>query len=99
MTKVMVLQRKPGTQVSYSQQRMVPSVRELIEEFHTVAAFETHCVGEDAAEEAFDISNNPNRDDEREQVGWKGFSMSVGDIAIVDGIGYFCASSGWGKLP
>lgn len=54
--------------------------------------------GEDAAEEAFDLTNNPSRQDEREQKYGRGRSVSVGDIVVVDGVEYLCASFGWTKL-
>lgn len=55
-------------------------------------------IGEDAAEEMFDISNNPSREDEREAVFGRSRSISVGDIVTVDGVGYLCASMGWIRL-
>ena len=57
--------------------------------------FVTELSGEDAAEEAFDLSNNPYRQDEREEVYGRGRSVSVGDVVIVDDAEYLCASSGW----
>jgi hypothetical protein len=52
-------------------------------------------VGEAAAEEMFDLTNNPNRQEEREEVYGRGRSLSVGDIVSVDGVDYLCCSSGW----
>lgn len=54
--------------------------------------------GEDAAEEAFDLTNNPSRQDEREQKYGQRRSVSVGDIVTVDSVDYLCASVGWTKL-
>lgn len=51
--------------------------------------------GEDAAEEVFDLTNNPNRQDERVQLYGRGRSLSVGDIVEVDGVNYLCKSTGW----
>ena len=51
--------------------------------------------GEAAAEEVFDLTNNPSRQDEREAVYGRGRSVSVGDIVEVDGVNYLCASVGW----
>ena len=51
--------------------------------------------GEAAAEEVFDLTNNPSRQDEREQVYGRGRSVSVGDIVCVDGQDFLCASVGW----
>lgn len=59
----------------------------------------TQHVGEDAAEEIFDLSNNPSREDERvERYGSRARSVSVGDIVTVNGIDYLCASVGWKVL-
>jgi hypothetical protein len=58
--------------------------------------FESEVSGEEAAEEAFDLSNNPARQDERETRYGNGRSVSVGDIVVVDGTHeYLCASLGW----
>lgn len=54
-------------------------------------------VGEDAAEECFDVTNNPSRQDEREAVYGRHRSVSVGDIVLIEETGgaFYCASSGW----
>ena len=54
--------------------------------------------GKDAAEEAFDLTNNPGRQDERENKYGRGRSVSVGDIVLVDEAAYLCLSSGWELL-
>jgi hypothetical protein len=54
--------------------------------------------GENVAEEVFDLTNNPCRQDERERVYGRGRSVSVGDIVDVDGTMFFCAPVGWMKL-
>lgn len=54
--------------------------------------------GEDAAEEAFDLTNNPCRQEERVMIYGRKRSVSVGDIIEVDGVEYLCASMGWTKL-
>lgn len=48
-----------------------------------------------AAEEMFDLTNNPSRQAEREQVYGNGRSVSVGDIVEVDGVDFLCSSFGW----
>ena len=55
--------------------------------------------GEDAAEEMFDLSNNPDRADERATRWRHSRSLSVGDIVLVTGEMYLCQSTGWEKLP
>ena len=54
--------------------------------------------GEDAAEEVFDLTNNPYRQTERENLYGRGRSLSVGDVVNVDGEDFYCAGSGWIKL-
>lgn len=55
--------------------------------------------GEDVAEEIFDLTNNPSRQDERDELyGHRYRSVSVGDIIRVDGVNFLCASMGWQKL-
>jgi hypothetical protein len=48
-----------------------------------------------AAEEAFDLTNNPLREEERDAFYGKYRSVSVGDIVEVDGTNYLCESFGW----
>ena len=63
--------------------------------YKEVPAFEVDGEGNAAAEEVFDLTNNPNRQEEREMVYGRGRSVSVGDIVNVDGVNYLCASIGW----
>ena len=50
------------------------------------------------AEEVFDLTNNPGRQDEREELYGRFRSVSVGDIVEVDGVPFLCASMGWTAL-
>jgi len=50
------------------------------------------------ADEVFDITNNPNRQDEREYVYGRGRSLSSGDIVVVNNEQWLCRSFGWSKL-
>jgi hypothetical protein len=54
--------------------------------------------GSDAAEEMFDLTNNPSRQAERVRVFESQRSVSVGDIVEVNGVAYLCASMGWTEL-
>ena len=54
--------------------------------------------GEEAAEEAFDLTNNPSRQDERENLYGRYRSVSVGDIVQVNEERFLCMSCGWEKL-
>ena len=66
--------------------------------YRRAAEFVTHQSGEAAAEEAFDISNHPDRENLRQEVFGRQRSVSVGDIVEVNGEEFFCASMGWQKM-
>lgn len=51
--------------------------------------------GESAAEEVFDLTNNPSRQYEREKYYGRKRSVSVGDIVDVEGVKYLCCKTGW----
>jgi len=51
--------------------------------------------GMSAADECFDLTNNPHRQVEREEKYGRGRSVSVGDIVKVDGQVFLCQSMGW----
>ena len=61
----------------------------------TGAVFYTDLNGEEAAEEMFDLTNNPYRQEEREETYGRGRSLSVGDKVQVGDEEYVCAPSGW----
>ena len=55
--------------------------------------------GEGVAEEIFDLTNNPSREEERAVRYGNGRSLSSGDIVEVEGGDkYLCLSTGWAKL-
>ena len=60
--------------------------------------FETPFTGKDAAEEMFDLSNNPGREDERAERWGLNRSLSVGDVVVVDAESFLCLSVGWKAL-
>ena len=53
---------------------------------------------EDAADEVFDLTNNPSRQDEREEKYGNGRSLSVGDIVVVGEEQWVCCSFGWAEV-
>lgn len=63
--------------------------------FTNAGTINTTKVGAQAAEEMFDLTNNPSRQDEREELYGRGRSVSSGDIINVDGTDYLCLSIGW----
>lgn len=54
--------------------------------------------GEMIAEEMFDLTNNPSREDERMKVYGTARSISVGDIVEVAGEKWLCRPVGWCKI-
>ncbi len=57
--------------------------------------FEVDGDSADAAEDAFDLTNNPSRQEEREEKYGRGRSLSVGDVVVVGEEQWLCASMGW----
>lgn len=59
--------------------------------------------GEVAAEQAYHLTNAPKEYLTEEEIdliiGYKGHSLSVGDVVEVDGVKYLCVSAGWEKQP
>lgn len=50
---------------------------------------------DDIADEMFDLTNNPGRQEEREKTYGRGRSLSVGDIVEADSKQLLCCSFGW----
>lgn len=73
-------------------------VRAALSRYAPVCVFTSEYDGEDAAEEAFDLTNNPGRQVEREVCYGRGRSVSTGDVIDVDGVKYLCKSAGWAVL-
>lgn len=84
----------------YFQKDPVSLAQQLRKEgrYRTAAEYYTPVEGEAAAEQAFDIANNPSREDERVRIFERQRSVSVGDIVEVDGVPFLCASMGWEQL-
>jgi hypothetical protein len=66
--------------------------------FKKVLTYTSMLNGTDAAEDAFDVSNNPYRQEERSSLFGKNRSLSVGDVVLVDELCYMCAPSGWNVI-
>ena len=54
--------------------------------------------GQAVAEEVFDLTNNPSREEEREALYGNSRSVSVGDIVNVDGVDWLCCKQGWWRM-
>jgi hypothetical protein len=53
---------------------------------------------QDAAEEVFDLTNNPSRCDERFEKYGNGRSLSTGDVVVVGEEQWLCLSFGWAEV-
>lgn len=73
-------------------------VRSRLNDYQQTSFFLAPAQGEDAAEYAFDLTNNPSRQEERERYYGRGRSVSVGDVVSVDGSNWLCDKTGWIKL-
>lgn len=84
----------------FSKKKGVDLAKELIANgsYVTIGNFFCHEQGEAAAEEMFDLVNNPSRQNDRAKYYGRDRSISVGDIVEVDGVNYLCASMGWEVL-
>ena len=54
--------------------------------------------GQDFAEEMFDLTNNPGREEERTERYGNGRSLSSGDVVRTETGDFLCCSFGWQKL-
>lgn len=63
--------------------------------YRYIGVFETELAGELAAEEMFDLSNNPDREQERRERWGDCRSLSVGDIVQVNDDSWVCGVVGW----
>lgn len=99
MAKVQILlaPREVMREFFFSKDKM-ELAREALPRYQAAGTFEFKQAGEEAAEEAFDLTNNPSRDDERVATYGRGRSVSTGDIVEVDGVKYLCMSMGWEVL-
>jgi hypothetical protein len=65
-------------------------------EWESGPSFVVNQDGEEAAEEIFDLTNNPSRYEQFHKATALPFrSVSVGDIVEVNGVDYFCDNVGW----
>lgn len=84
--------------LAYKAHGVVNTIRESLALYTEGGTFECEETGEKAAEEAFDLTNNPSRQNERERIYGRGRSVSSGDVIDVDGVKYACLSIGWQQL-
>ena len=77
-------------------------VAKNIDGYGLIGTWLTDLTGEKAAEDAFDMTNNPSREKERELFWKTNRSISVGDVVIVNNhsrLSYFlCMPVGWKNI-
>ena len=73
-------------------------VRVSLNLWEATKGFHVYYGGSNAAEEAYDLTNNPSRQEEREERYGLGRSVSIGDVGEVDGLNFLCAHTGWVEL-
>lgn len=78
--------------------KQIELVRTHLPNYEIAGSYEWPHMGEDAAEEAFDLTNNPSRQTQRAKEYGRGRSVSTGDVIDVDGVKYVCMSMGWQVL-
>lgn len=67
-------------------------------EYYALGPVDLPFEGEEAAEEMFDMSNNPYRQGQRQEMFGRCRSVSVGDIVEVDGEFFLCRPCEWLKV-
>ena len=82
----------------YFAKNPVSLAKKNLASYKSVAQINVEMCGRKAADEMFDLTNNPSRQDEREVCYGRGRSLSVGDIVCVDGVDYLCDKFGWREV-
>lgn len=100
MNNAVIFQAPVEAMINFYTGDAVKAAGELIKRdaYVKIGAIPTQLSGEDAAEEMFDLSNNPSRQEERELLWGNYRSLSVGDVVQVGGESFLCCSQGWHKL-
>ena len=89
----LLLRNIPG----YHQADGILLAKQLLKSYDRIVV-KTKLKGLEAAREAFDLTNNPRRQEELELRYGLHRSLSVGDVVEVSGINYYCDSVGWVEL-
>lgn len=96
MPKVRILLAPPEMQGKfYVRDGVAKLVSYFKERYVMLPPIECWQVGEAAAEEMFDLTNNPSRQEERLQRYGNGKSLSVGDMVLVDDVYFVCGPVSW----
>ena len=102
MSHVVVFQA-PLTDASWwygssADQKITMAQKMLSDQYEKVGELELPQIGDRAAEEMFDLTNNPEREGERLEKWGNRRSVSVGDVVQVDDVSFLCCSIGWTQL-
>lgn len=73
-------------------------VKNSLDQYKVCKPFNINCNSFDVAEYIYDLTNNPSRQEEREDFYGRGRSVSIGDIVNVDGIDFLCDRIGFIQL-
>lgn len=115
MNKVTMFQATPNKNVEILRASIQGTADELVpfwdgvggSNYYPAGVFYTECFGVDAAEDAFDLSNNPSRYSHHLLVQGKQRTLSVGDVVLVEERSntgnvterfFMCLSIGWEEL-
>jgi hypothetical protein len=99
MNKVTVMLAPPDImREAYFNDDAAKLVKQNLFRFQKVEVTDVADTGEAAAEEMFDLTNNPSRQDEREQRYGRIRSVSVGDVIETGPDRFLCVSFGWEKV-
>lgn len=79
----------------YQTEDRVKLVKDYLHTYSVLPSFESD---KSNPEEAFDLTNNPSRQEEREARYGLHRSVSVGDVVEVDGVDFLCDSVGWVQI-
>ena len=100
MNYAAIFQAPAEAMINFYTKDPVAAAAELIKRdaYKKIGVIQTELHGEEAAEEMFDLSNNPSRQEEREVKWGANRSLSVGDVVFVDDEAWLCCSMGWQKM-
>lgn len=88
--------------VKFNNEDKMNFIKTNFHSYQSAASWDVDYADDDAAEEAFDLTNNPYRQSERVELYGRGRSLSIGDIVEVCANGetteFLCDSFGWIKL-
>lgn len=84
--------------IDFANKAVKAGVYEPAGTFDDMEGFRGETNEEAIAEEMFDLTNNPYRQDERVKTYGNGRSVSSGDVINVNGTLFLCLPIGWHKL-